>query len=1053
MDKDNPNLLDKFLNYDNDDENISENEKPPQLLDSPYIDDDELQFKISKFDNGSVVLSTNIRSLSGKIDQLKIYLRILNEKGIRPAAICLQETWLSDHHDLKEYELDGYHLVPKGCTTSSHGGIITYIDKQFNYKVIPVKQDKNVWEQHFIKITKKCVDASLILGNVYRPPRKIAKIVKIFDEEFKATLQLLSHLKGEVMIAGDFNHDLLTINEVTANADFFDTILSNSYLPRIVRPTRITATTDTLIDNIFMRISPLFKSSQAFILTHKFSDHQPSLMKIDLFDPRLTKKLRTIRHRIIHREGKDSLKNLITELTEKDLSNHLDITDNAEADKNYCILNDLVTNAYNKHYPKVRVKYDKYRHKNSDWITDAIMKSIRTRNKLYKKLKNTAKDDTRYENLETQLKNYNKILKRSITLAKKHYYANLFNKFQNDIRKTWRTINRLLNRDKTTDEELTAMKINGHTTTDEKIISDEFNRFFTDIGRNTADNLPTTDKTPEDYLTNRPTSTFTFKQIDEETTDRIISQELSNKSSSGFDDLSTKLVRQLKDVLVSPMTIIINQSLKSGTFPELMKIARVIPLYKKGDSESVDNYRPVSILPALSKILEKIMFEQMVEYLDEQEILSESQYGFRKNRSTDYAAIELVDRISQVLDNKKKAIAIFMDLSKAFDSLNHEILLKKLAYYGFVGNSISLLESYLSNRKQFVSWNNTNSEKRNINTGIPQGSILGPLLFIIYVNDLSKACEKFHPICFADDTTLLGDLCKFGKSTREINNNVNKELDLVSKWLLANKLSLNVIKTKYIVFREINTRKQNLSLQINGAELERVTTFKFLGLVLHENRSWTDHIAEISLKLSRTVGIMNKLRNFIPSNILQTLYNSLMAPYLNKHLLVWGKSPSSRPKILQRKAVRIINKKHRLAHSNPLFKELKILKLDDMYTRQALKLYYRCEHSIAPKHFRSFLVTRRNATSYLQEHPLRDADDQTIPLLRKTYSQKTIRYFLVKIVNSFPEDILADIHKVTYDTYSQKIKKYFISSYGSHCSVRNCYPCRVSNTSSSVQNV
>lgn len=1045
MDQTSECLLDKFATMD--DENASKNEEPPQLLDSPYVDDDELQVKLTKFHEGSIMLTVNIQSLTSKFDQLKIYLKILLEKGISPAIICLQETWLSETADTKPFNLDGYHLIPKGYSTSSHGGIITYIKKKFNYKILPVKKNnKNIWEQHFIEINQKGIKTKLIIGNVYRPPRELKKLVNIFSEEFNTALEDLSKTKGEIVIAGDFNHDLLKVDTKPHSADFLDTVVTNSYMPRIVRPTRITKDSETLIDNFLFRFSPLFCTSQAFILTHKLSDHQTCLIKIDLFDDKLTRKQKFDKRKITIRQGgKNSLGKLIDELTETCVTDKLDKNEDADADKNFTLMSDIVTKAYNKHFPLVKVKFDKYKHKGSDWITDGIIQSIKQRNKLYKNLKNTSKDDDRYGNLETQLKNYNKILKRSIVLAKKKYYSNLFDKYQNDIRKTWKTINRLLNRDKTDNDQSTTMKINGQVTSDKKVIADEFNSFFTNIGLKIANDLPPTIKTPDDYLSNPPNSTFTFRQIDSDTIDRIISQELSNKSSRGFDGLSTKLVKQLKDVLIEPMTLITNQCLRQGIFPDLMKMARVVPLFKKGDRESIGNYRPVSILPALSKILEKVMSEQIIEYFENEKILSDSQYGFRKNRSTDYAAIELIDIISQTLDNKKKSLGIFMDLSKAFDTLNHEILLKKLVFYGFTENSIKLLKSYLTNRKQYVAWQEVESENLTINTGIPQGSILGPLLFIIYINDLSKACESFHPICFADDTNLICELDIFGRSSSIISNNVNNELAKISEWLLANKLSLNAEKTKYMIFREINTRNQNLVLQINDTILERVSTFKFLGLTLHENRSWTGHISEVNLKISRTVGIMNRLKKFIPSSILQTIYNSLMSPYLNKHLLLWGKSPLGNTNVLQRKSTRIILKEHYLAHTDPLFEKLRILKIEDMYNYQSMKLFYRCKKGLVPNFMIPFLEERIDATPYLTEHPLRNAHDHSIPLFRKTHSQQTIRFLIGKIVDAVPDELKEQFSRVSSTTFSQKIKNHYLGKYGAVCKIPNCYPCQASS--------
>ena len=228
-----------------------------------------------------------------------------------------------------------------------------------------------------------------------------------------------------------------------------------------------------------------------------------------------------------------------------------------------------------------------------------------------------------------------------------------------------------------------------------------------------------------------------------------------------------------------------------------MKTAIVLPSFKKGDSTSTNNYRPISLLNSMSKIFEKVVFYQIYEYFDKEKLFYISQYGFRKDHSTEYTCIEFLDRIMKDLDQGKNPISIFIDLSKAFDTINHPILIDKLKYYGLDNNSVQWFHSYLSNRNQLVVIENTFSDKRNISTGVPQGSVLGPLLFIIYINDLFYATKKFKPILFADDTTLISTVCAFVSNVNDrssISDHINNELDQIHEWLCANKLSLNTEK-------------------------------------------------------------------------------------------------------------------------------------------------------------------------------------------------------------------------------------------------------------------
>jgi hypothetical protein len=649
----------------------------------------------------------------------------------------------------------------------------------------------------------------------------------------------------------------------------------------------------------------------------------------------------------------------------------------------------------------------------------------------------TPQDSTTKETLRTNLRTYNRILKKNIRLAKSQYYHNVFQKFKKDIKNTWKTIKEVINRTKNKKMLPNFFRIEGQNVSNSQVIADNFNEYFNKIGPSLARNIASPNVDFASYLTNEAGHNLHFQPITEAVIANIIDK-LPSKTSRGVDGFSMKFVQGIKECILSPLCLIINQMLLTGIFPNKLKIAKIVPVYKKDDNTLIKNYRPISVLPAISKIFEKAILNQLNDHFKSLNLLFDSQYGFREGHSTEFAVMENIDKIIESLESKKIPLNIFLDLSKAFDTLDHNILLHKLKHYGITGIANKLCESYLTNRQQYVECDGYKSKLLPIQTGVPQGSILGPIFFLIYVNDFDRSTNMFRFIMYADDTTLLTTLSSVNADEMtSVEQAMNYELQKVSDWLKVNKLSLNISKTHFMIFRPRNKHIPNINLFIDSNPLIQVSNFDFLGIQIDETLSWKNHLFKIQMKVSKVSGIMNRLKHYLPTETLLVIYNSLILPHFLYGILLWGWK-SSRLNKLQKRVIRIITMSKRNAHSNPLFKKCNILKLEDIFQLQEWKFYFKFKKGVLPHYFMQFTFPRQ-----LDFHPhsTRNRHLLIIPSLKYEFSKTSIKNRLPKLINDAPDYVLNKITSHSLQGFTFYLRRILTGAYNETCTIPNCYVC------------
>ena len=860
---------------------------------------------------------------------------MISKMRIKPDVICISESRLIDKKikwQLGLVKLPDYNLKYDNSKTSA-GGVAIYVNTAINdFKIkselklkdedceslfLEIYFDKNMKSE---KITKK---ETILLGCIYRHPRWVtsAFIKQLFEK-----LHIFLEKNTPILVLGDINIDVLEKCERSQN---YINVLSSIGCKNIVKvPTCFSDKSRSCLDHVITNIDqneiihgvlddtptdhvPIYAIFRGNNKSYKIKNEEKEQSKWRFFDE---KKKDTFLNTL---EGK---------LSDIDLSQHPDnilvaLTDATQAAIDIC-------------FP-LKTKSNRAKKRSlTPWYDTEIFEGEKKQRRLFRRFIRTKSE------YDHQIyKTFRKALSKRKYNAKKLYFQDLLNEAKNseDRRATWNVINKTFGKKKKERIFPDKVKIgdtsNPSTSKCPKDIAEVLNVHFTNVAKNLAKKLGKTDLKYSDFMGTENKSSMFITPIElHEILDQI--RKICLRKAMGYDEIPPKIIKWASDILAPILLVLFNKCIDLGHYPEGMKIGQVVPVYKEGEKNGINNYRPITVLSQFNQLFEHLLTKRYLNFFEKFDVITKRQFGFLKKHCTEHAILDLKEYIMKNLENKEATAVLFLDLQKAFDTVNHDILLQKLYHYGVRGNAFLLLKSYLSGRKQRTKVKNAVSNLAFVLWGVPQGSVLGPLLFLIFINDLPNTSDLYSWL-FADDTAL----ALSSNNIQELQIRFNHEVNKVHDWLLANRLSVHYKdKTKFMIIQGPNTKDRrtksmNFKLHMGNHEIEKTDHYKYLGLLLDDKLNWKLQTNKLCSKLSSVCGVLSKVRHYLDRKSLMLIYNSLFDSRLRYGILGWGTTCEqnlSKLRVLQNRAVRFITFASFRSPVAPIYASLKILPLNEI---------------------------------------------------------------------------------------------------------------------------
>lgn len=883
--------------------------------------------------------------------------------------ICLNEHNISQEHKYVLNKFTNYKYADGFFRNVSRGGSCILVRNSMKIKNRPdlvFLNEQLTFEGSVIEIEQM----GCIIISIYRTPGHT--ITNIFLSKLKQLLQKLEYesKNKKVIIAADININLLA-NDFPKIA-FVEIVKYHGFSINNKEPSRVTKSSATCIDNILT--SKNYGVRYFYNFDPSLSDHNAIIISLPK-DRKNIKKNFKKQIRVFDENNMIGFVNkLALELQTLAMCHQLDT--------NYKNFLQKLIMSMNEFFPVKQVNI-KQNSKKLNWITKGILVSAAKKRQLHKESKKS--NDVHFINY---VKLYKKIFKKVVSKAKKMANDNYICNSKNKSKATWTVVKKELGLESKKPHNI-VLEYNDEEIVDPKHVAQCFNTHYCSIVDNL--NIPKVSLNDHPNYSNRldiPILSSFFPTTPDEIRKIILG--LNNTFSTGWDEVPVLLLKKANDIICPVIANLVNQAFDSGQFPKSLKLSEIIPVHKKGSTKDLSNYRPVALLSNISKIFEKAMQTRISSFFQIYNRICKEQFGYCKNKNTELALIAFVNSTLEALDRSQLTAGVFCDLSKAFDCVDHKLLIQKMSNIGIKDKALKLMVSYLEDRLQRTVINKDSnkffSNWDKVTYGVPQGSVLGPTLFLIYINNLPSEIDKQF-VLFADDTSVLIR----EKSVQELNVSISNTLAELNLWFKLNGLLLNEAKTNVMHF---NPKKLNGNNQCSGDTTLKHSEFhKFLGVTIDQNLNWKNHVQTLISKTNTFRYAFRILINTVSIETCKVVYFSYIESVLKYGIIVWGNSSDfNKLFISQKNIIRTISRVDSKFSCRPLFRNLNILTLPCLYIFEVLKWVHK-----NPNDFDKFKSNHIYNT--------RNKDLFSFPNHRLTKFERSPLYMGIKLYNKLTNEI------------------------------------------------